>query len=192
MEELLLDDIETDAVHHRLTNHGARSPRPVSPAVEQNYQCYDCSLRFQSLSELANHCTQKPCHCAEVCLKCSDYITVYTQMYPFKTVRLHSCRRSLLKHQNTDLFLLSANIASQLSWDSLTCSMLCDDCDFTFPQTSNGVYSFLNHSNTLSHNKISNCRKCSMPEFRVKTNTNISYAVHYCTKEFKSVLANIS
>lgn len=193
MEDFLSADIETDAVHHRLTNNGAIS-RPSSPAVEYNYQCYDCSLRFHSLAELGTHCTQKPWHCGEVCLKCSNSITVYTQIYPLKTVRLHSCRHALLKHQNTDLFFLSANIANQLSLvgDSLTCSViLCDECDIKFPQSCNGAYLFLNHSNTHSHNKISSCRKCSMPEFKVTTNTSLSYVVHYCTKEFKSVIANI-
>ena len=193
MEFSLSDDIETDAVHHRLTNHGAIS-RPSSPAVEHNYQCYDCSVQFKSLAELGTHCTHKPWHCGEICLKCNDSITVYTQMYPLKTVRLHSCRRALLKHQNTDLFLLSANIANQMAWvgDSLTHFMiLCDECDLKFPQSSKGLYLFLTHSNTHSHNKISSCRKCSMHEFKVNTNTSLSYAVHYCTKEFKSVLANI-
>lgn len=190
MEDFLWDDVETDAVHHRLTNHGAIS-RPSSPVVELNHQCYDCNQRFHSLTELGNHCTQHPWHCGELCLKCNDSITVYTQMYPLKTVRLHTCRRLFLKHQNTDLFLLSSDVTSQLCLvgDSPS-AILCDGCDQTFPQISKGVYSFLTHSNTVSHNKISNCRKCSMPEFKLITNSS-HLTMHFCTKDSKSVIAKI-
>lgn len=59
------DEVETDAVHHRLSPGGSSSNK---------YHCYDCKLAFQSLTELLQH---NPLHGGERCLKCSDPITVY-------------------------------------------------------------------------------------------------------------------
>ncbi|KAK4025282.1 hypothetical protein OUZ56_014357 [Daphnia magna] len=69
---------ETDAVHHRLAGE--------SPAVEKNFQCYDCSQSFHSLVDIGNHSHSYPWHSVEICLKCSDPITV---SYAFTPARNH-------------------------------------------------------------------------------------------------------
>ena len=68
------DEVETDAVHPRLAHHGGRKPSKTAESC--TYQCYDCGLLFQSLTQLLHH---SPWHGSERCLKCLEPITVYIQ-----------------------------------------------------------------------------------------------------------------
>lgn len=178
---------ETDAVHHRIAGE--------SPAVNKNYQCYDCNQSFHSLANLGDHSHSYLWHSVEICLKCSDPVTVFIQKYPSKIIRLHSCKRSLLRYQNSDLHLLSKQISTLLCWTDTPHQsvILCDVCDENFFQTSLGLFEFLKHSNQTAHNVIpsSNCRKCTMPEFKLTCTNSECCIAHFCTKDSKSILKEI-
>lgn len=179
---------ETDAVHHRLAGE--------SPAVEKNFQCYDCSQSFHSLVDIGNHSHSYPWHSVEICLKCSDPITVFIQKFPIKVIRLHTCKKSLLRYQNSDLHLLSIQIFQILCWTDAPqhqSVIFCDVCDLFFPQTSFGLFDFLNHSNLTTHNFVpsSNCQKCVMPEVKLMGSNLECCIIHFCTKDCKSVLKEV-
>lgn len=179
-----LDEIETDAVHHRIAGE--------SPVVEKNYQCYDCNESFHSLANLGNHSKDYLWHSVELCLRCSDPVTLFIQKSPSKIVRLHSCKKSHIRYQNSDLYLLSTQIAALLCWTDTTHQpvILCDACEESFSQTSKGLYEFLKHSNQTTHNVVpySSCKKCTMPEFKLTCSNSECCITHFCTKDNKSIL----
>jgi hypothetical protein len=182
------NDLETDAVHHRLAGE--------SPAIEKNYQCYNCNQSFCSLVDLGNHSQNLPWHSVEICLNCTDPITVFVQKFPFKVVRLHTCKRSHLRYQNSDLHLLSIQISKILCWNEKTqhqSVIFCDTCNELFSQTPLGLFEFLVHSNLTAHNVIpsSHCKKCTMPEFKL-TGSNLECCIaHFCTKDSNSILKEL-
>ena len=181
---------ETDAVHHRLAGE--------SPAVEKNFQCYDCNQLFFSLANLVDHSHACLWHSLEMCLKCTDPVTVYIQKFPAKVIRLHSCKDHLIRHENSDLWLFSVQISKILCWnepiqrgkDESAIVILCQSCDNLFPQTCKGLYDYFIHSSHTNHNVItsSQCRKCCMNDFQLNCTNGERLIAHFCTKDCKTVL----
>ena len=165
-----------------------------SPAVDKNYQCYDCDQAFHSLASLGDHSQNYLWHSLEICLLCRETILVFIQRFPSKVVRLHTCKKALVRYQNSDLHVLSSQISHILFWVNTpqhNSVILCDACDSKFPQTPLGLFEFLNHSNGTSHNVTSNCKKCTMSEFKLTCSNSECFIAHFCTKDSKSVLKEI-
>merc|ERR1712137_56248 len=59
-------------------------------------------------------------------------------------------------------------------------------CPETFAPTTNGIYKYLKHANKYFHTTVSNCRKCTLPEFRIVVN-NIETISHFCIKIGKPI-----
>lgn len=109
-------------------------------------------------------------------------------------IRLHTCRRSQLHHQNSDLHFLATHVSQTLGWlhEKDPSVILCQvpGCPLTdFPLTMEGVEAFLLHSDKELHNISAYCRKCAMPEFLiVSSDNNACCTVHICTKDFKPLV----
>ena len=181
---------ETDAVHPRLS---VNVPSENKNAFQQKkYQCYDCNLQFDHLNELVFHSRQNPLHCQEICLKCRDTILTFEQSSPYSITRLHTCKRSVISHQNSDLRVLSSLVSSKLCFSELTDYVIpCDSCNLSFPQTQSGFNEFLIHSNTALHNHMCSCRKCTLPQFVFQYETRNGVAkrmVHLCSTDAKFML----
>lgn len=163
-----------------------------------NYQCYDCSQQFPSLVGLGNHSQDSPWHSQERCLMCCDHILVYLQVSPPQVVRLHTCKKDLLRYQNPDLQVLACEVSKALGWqaeknpEEQNNKIPCDTCDQLFQLNISGLYKFLEHSNITSHNIVNRhyCKKCSMPEILLNV-CHKQYLTHYCTKESSSTITGI-
>ena len=174
--------IETDAVHHRLSNE-------VNLLTSLPYGCYDCTQLFVGLEELAQHSLTNPHHSEEICLKCkSSIIVFYKHGNP---VRLHSCKKIDVCHLHPDLYLHSQFIFSKLN------SLLkipghtivgCDiqSCEASFEFSIDGLFKFLKHANKRKHTTVPSCRKCALPEFQL-TVGGMKTISHYCAKIGKIV-----
>jgi hypothetical protein len=174
------EDVETDAVHHRLQDNVV-----TVRDVTYTYGCYDCVEQFPTLEELAAHSHRCPPHSVESCLLCSKSITVFYSSR--HTVRLHSCSRNFLKHQNTDMKVLAQDLFRKLDLteDDET-SVFCQLCPKSFQHTPDGFYKFLKHSNRHMHTTVPNCKKCTLPEFKLVL-YNSHVITHFCPKIGKSV-----
>lgn len=126
---------------------------------------------------------------------CCDHILVYIQLSPHQIVRLHNCKKALLRYQNPDLQVFASDVSHALGWQTdgnlnPPTNIPCDTCDQLFPQNPSGLYKFLEHSNVTSHNLANThyCRKCSMPEILMTASCTKRFLLHYCTKESLSVV----
>ena len=178
MFEDTLDITAVDAAHHRLVNQ--RDSNENFP-----FECYSCCEVFSSLQNLVNHINVNNYHSQESCLKCKTYITVF--YHKSDVIHLHTCLKSSLRHLNSDLFIQSKYLGSKLNLtENISSSMsdiACDiqACPETFTPTVNGIYEYLKHVNNYFHSTISNCRKCTLPEFRMVVN-NLETVSHFCTE----------
>lgn len=126
----------------------------------------------------------------EACLKCRGSITVFYQMN--KSVRLHKCSKSSLRHLHPELYIQSQFLASKLGLadtsDSTGAVISCDlqGCPAEFDASSEGIFQFLKHVNKLKHSSLSNCKKCSLPDFQL-TFRETKIISHYCPKNGKLV-----
>ena len=174
--------LEPDATHHRLVASDQRS-HILRTFENHQYHCYDCFERFANLTELVVHCNLHPSHSSEYCLKCKDKVIVFIKLDQQATVRYHCCKRADLKHENSNLHILSHIIPCP----NTKGTVICDNCPTHFNLTNkNGIYEFLVHSNCFNHNVTSSCRKCSLPRFVLRLQTNI--IAHYCIQTTKPVI----
>ena len=175
--------VVTDAVHHRLVNQSDQD-------VNSFYECYNCCETFSCLENLAEHVNSNNYHSQQMCLKCKTSITVF--FHNSNLVLLHSCVKSSLRHLNSDLYVQSRYIASKLQLsENISTNMpdvACDiqACPETFAPTVNGIYKYLKHANKYFHSSVTNCRKCSLPEFRMVVN-DTEIISHFCIKIGKPV-----
>ena len=155
------------------------------------YKCYDCCQSYYLLNELIAHCRGNY-HGEESCLKCREGIVIFEQTNPRCILRLHTCNRSLLRHQNTDLHVLGLFVSSKLDFIKPTNRILfCNSCQIIFPQTNEGFNEFLIHSNTTFHNCLYSCRRCTLPQFKVAYEMRSGVAqkiAHFCIKDAKCIL----
>ena len=173
-----LTDSVTDAVHHRLSE-ATNTIRDVS------YECYSCFRSYSTIEELAEHTLLFPGHSQEVCLKCSRLVTIFFSSG--RTSRIHSCRKENLRHQNSDLHVLSLYLTSKLGFVNEDDSNLhCILCPKEFSETQEGIYKYLKHCHKYLHSLAADCRKCSLPQFRLETH-NKKVTGHVCPITGKSV-----
>ena len=153
--------------------------------------CYDCNNSYNLLNEIILH-SRRDFHCEERCLKCLDTVLVFEQISPKQTIRLHTCKRLLLRHQNNDLCVLSQFVSSVLNFFEPTNFMIpCNSCELAFPQTNEGLNQFLIHSNVTFHNCTYNCRGCTLPQFKVGYDTkngSTERTTHFCIRDGKCKL----
>jgi len=183
MEDMFNSTAVTDAVHHRLI-------KPNDQDVDLPYECYSCCELFSHLETLAEHVNLNSYHSQQMCLKCKTYIMIFYQHS--NPVCLHTCAKASLRHLNSDLYLHSQYLASKLHLSESTsknvADIACDiqACPETFAPTTNGIYKYLKHANKYFHTTVSNCRKCTLPEFRIVVN-NIETISHFCIKIGKPI-----
>lgn len=179
--------VEADAVHHRLDSR-------VNSVRGFPFSCYDCNQGFSTLEDVAQHSLANPMHGEEKCLKCKNSIIVFLESD--KPVRIHSCKKSDLCHLHPDLYLHSQYLFSKFEASGLTsehtifgCDLL--SCEASFEPTVNGIFQFLKHVNKYKHTSLPNCRRCSLPEFRL-TLGNVQTNSHFCIKTGKVVFISKS
>ncbi len=174
--------VVTDAVHHRLSNK-------VNLVTGLPYQCYDCTQLFSGLEDLAQHTLTNPHHSEEICLKCKTSIIVFYEYG--NPVRIHSCKKTDVRHLHSDLYFHSQSLFSKLNSSSLIPNHTiigCDiqSCEASFEFSVDGIYKFLKHANKYRHTTVPNCRKCALPEFQLAVG-GMRTISHYCIKTGKIV-----
>ena len=180
--------VEVDAIHHRLSGE-------VTTTIQCRYGCYCCHKRFPNLEELANHAHLHPGHSEEFCLKCEQSVTVFFNYSQVGAVRLHSCKRSNLRHQNSDLCILSYYLTTKLELnttaedrETVSSSIFCM-CQKSFARTQEGVFKYLRHSNRRLHTTLPNCNKCTLPEFQMNLDS-AQISTHFCGKVGRPLLSS--
>lgn len=170
----------TDAIHHRII--------PTDQFL-MNYKCYDCDKVFQTLEDVASHSLEDSFHGTESCLKCRTSVLVFIQMAENVVIRIHKCKKSSLRHLESDLkshsrFLLSKSVEDSVIWCGFS------GCPVHFDVSDDGIDRILKHVNKSKHTTLSNCRKCCLPEFRLRIDkmTNIS---HFCVKSGRNILISV-
>lgn len=174
--------VEADAIHHRLCNQ-------VNSVKDLPYSCYDCSQSFFGLEQLARHSIENPLHSEEICLKCESSITVFFSFT--QPVRIHTCDKSSIRHNLSDLSFHSQFLFSKLYSTCEIPNSTVIGCDFCSCQASfefsvNGILKYLKHVNKYRHTTVPHCKKCLLPEFQVTVGGKRVIS-HHCTKSGKVI-----
>ena len=174
--------VEADAVHHRLSNQ-------VNTVKDFPYRCYDCPQLFTGLEDLAQHSIKNPTHSEEMCLKCKKSIIVF---FTSKcAARIHSCNKSDVCHNHSDLHFHSQFLFTKLNSSGLIPDYTVIGCDLqsckaSFDFSANGIFKYLKHVNRYKHTTVPDCRKCALPEFQLSVGGGKTIS-HFCVKTGKII-----